>query len=294
MQELWYVRRGEEVKGPFPSNLIRRFILLGRTQDTDELSTDQETWQELADIRQRFVGDVPAGDRDAPGVVSEDERSGVDRRLADRDAPVDRRTTDRRRPEPERVQRRRARRQAMLEARRPRRNPLRDGLVVSAILAVIVGAGVAFRPAGDSSDPDCAAAPRPGVDWSNCWMEEARLSNVDLAGAKMRSARLREANLLGVTLTGADMAYSELVRANISHGDLRGASLMGANLQRADLAYADLRDADLAYADLSGANLGGAAVAGARLDYAIWVDGVPCAPGSNGRCIAAVEMTSEN
>jgi len=44
ISQIWYTRRGSEVKGPFPIGQIRRYVLLGRIRETDEVSTDGETW----------------------------------------------------------------------------------------------------------------------------------------------------------------------------------------------------------------------------------------------------------
>ena len=46
-KQLWYTRRDKEIRGPFPAGLITRYILLGRIQDTDELSVDQVSWQQV-------------------------------------------------------------------------------------------------------------------------------------------------------------------------------------------------------------------------------------------------------
>ena len=48
-KQLWYMRREKEIRGPFPSGLITRYILLGRLREDDELSTDQISWQPVSD-----------------------------------------------------------------------------------------------------------------------------------------------------------------------------------------------------------------------------------------------------
>ena len=89
MQEnqLWYTRRGSQVRGPFPAQQISRFILLGRIHDTDELSTDQHAWQKVTDvpilIPQEMQADLTqpeAHERLIIARMREDERSARDRR----------------------------------------------------------------------------------------------------------------------------------------------------------------------------------------------------------------------
>ena len=64
-QNLWFVRRGEAISGPFPAKLIGRDLMLGRIHAADEASVDQVFWSpvgEVADfktqvkIKQRIVG----------------------------------------------------------------------------------------------------------------------------------------------------------------------------------------------------------------------------------------------
>jgi hypothetical protein len=42
----WYTRREGVVRGPFSAENISKYILLGRIQLNDELSNDQQHWQE--------------------------------------------------------------------------------------------------------------------------------------------------------------------------------------------------------------------------------------------------------
>ncbi len=158
--------------------------------------------------------------------------------------------------------------------------------LVAGLLALILFVALRLGPMPVPADPDCGAQPSPGVNWSNCNLEELAAKHADLTGANLRNASLRSASLMGARLTRADLSYAELVHADLSYAELDRAVLVGANLQQADLTYAQLSGADLAYADLSGAQLGGAELVGARLDNAIWIDGSLCTPGLVGRCLA--------
>lgn len=134
---------------------------------------------------------------------------------------------------------------------------------------------------------------------TNCWINDADLSRVNLEGAAMegvdlervtaadavlRRATLRGADLRGdfegahmdgVDLTGADVSevgyeYAALPRPSLRAASLAGATLRGTDLGRADLTDADLsgatlRRADLERATLTRANLFDAELQNARL-----------------------------
>ncbi len=107
-QPIWHARRDGHVRGPFTSDELRRYLLLGRIRLEDELSRDGVEWrpvsalphvipEEMRDVR-------TAADRRRLNWARAqvDERSGGDRRLgAQRLAPpvIERRGPDRRRPE---------------------------------------------------------------------------------------------------------------------------------------------------------------------------------------------------
>jgi uncharacterized protein YjbI with pentapeptide repeats len=132
--------------------------------------------------------------------------------------------------------------------------------------------------------PDCAASPRPGVNWNNCNLSGLRSEGAELVGANMHNVRLDSAQLPGAQLMGADMEYTSLNLSNLQRADLSHARLVGVTLRGTDLRQARLLGADLSYANLSGARIEGADFSGAVLDHAIWVDQKPCAPASLGSC----------
>jgi uncharacterized protein YjbI with pentapeptide repeats len=316
-KQLWYTRRGSEVRGPFPAPQISRFILLGRIYDTDELSTDQHHWQKVSDVPvlvpeelKADLSDPEARERLMIARMREDERSARDRRgKGEEGAPPEERRQrsedDRRRHEEEKMLRHREIKTAIAEAAVQRRNHyfLRGVLATLTIAALIVGAWY-YQPWQSQDAVDCNAMPQPWVNWSNCLMEGVRLATADLRGARMRNANLAGGDLRGSQLGGADMAYTNLVGtkltgahmgqvalvgANLRNAELKDADLKEANmayaiLQNADLSGADLSNADLSNADLQGANLKSARLAGAKLDNAIWIDGQVCATGSLGSC----------
>ena len=315
-KQRWYTRRGDQIRGPFPAPQISRFILLGRIQDTDELSTDQHNWQKVTEIPILVPEELKA-DLNEPEAVErlkiarmrEDERNARDRRdVEDPDQPKkERRANDpgRRQSEEEEIIRHREIKTAIAEATVHRKHHyfLRGVLTTLFLTSVIVAAWY-YQPWQDQETADCDALAQPWVNWNNCLMEGVKLVTADLRGAKLRNANMAGADLRGAQLSGADIAYTSLVGANLSgtelhqatmlgtnmrNADLAGANLSGANLsyailQKADLNNVNLTDANLSNADLEGAKLKTAKLKGAILDQAIWIDGRICAKGSIGKC----------
>jgi hypothetical protein len=299
---LWYTRRGVSIRGPFPEELVRRYMLLGRLGEDDEVSRDRMFWEPLsahAELIPELVIEArtsnEARERLMAAQLREDERDVSERRgegapEAAQGAPAaahgERRGGgDRRGPEPD----------WMVRYRRLRSRTLRDGVpqrtrygVVMAIIALIVGLlwYAAMHGPGpiQRSGTKCNAAPAPGVDWSYCTLEGLHLSKVDLSRANLRSVDLRGADLAGARLVGADLSYGSLGTADLAGADLTGARLVGTGLGGADLRGANLTRSDLSYANLRGARLAGARLTGANLDQAIWVDGRICVRGSVGEC----------
>jgi len=317
-QQLWYTRRGKQIRGPFPAPQISRFILLGRIVEDDELSTDQHSWQKVSDVPVLIPAELKADLSDPEAYqrlliarMREDERGARDRREGNGDGgpSQDRRRRgddgDRREQEEREMLRHREIKAAIAESAKYRsQHYFLRGVLATLLFVGIVGAAWYYQPWTDTSVTDCNAPPQPWVNWSNCMMEGQRLASLDLRGARLRNANLAAADLRGTKLVGADLAYANLVGANLVGATLGQAALVGANmrnaklgavdfsganmayaiLQGADLSSANLRDSDLSNADLQGAQLLTATLDGAKLDQAVWVDGRVCARGSVGKC----------
>jgi len=132
--------------------------------------------------------------------------------------------------------------------------------------------------------PDCAASPRPGVNWNHCNLSGLDSSQANLIGAHIRNARLDAADLSGAKLAGADLEYSSINLSNFNGADLSRARLVGMTARGADLRNVRFNNANLAYANLSDARLEGADLSGADLSNAIWIDRKPCLSGSVSVC----------
>jgi uncharacterized protein YjbI with pentapeptide repeats len=312
----WYMRRGDEVRGPFPAGQVSRYILLGRIRESDEISTDQINWQPVSHVpvlipeeMKHDPNDQEAYERLMVARMREDERSAGDRRERAEDideATKNRRSNQERRAHEDDVMlRHREVKTKVYQATQPQRqsNVVR-GLIAASILVAVISAAWQFQPWQPVEEADCTAAPGPRVNWNNCQMEGVQLVAADLRGVRLRNATLIGADLRGTQLGAADLAYANLANGKLSTAMLEQAELIGANLRHTDLsrtaldhanlAYSILRDsnlsganlqgANLSHADLNGASIEGANLEGARLDQAIWVDGRICGPNSVGRC----------
>jgi hypothetical protein len=283
---LWFVRRGDVTRGPFPTALVKRHLILGRLRQSDELSLDREVWQPVA----KYPMFAPARLAEDIAVVlaREDERQGGDRRQnepADNPHKERRSGAERRAAEAPAIIERRQRRARVVASLKPKRQSnLLPTFLALILVAGIIIAGFLFKPRSGGSTPDCSAAAAPQVNWSNCRKEETDLGGVNMQQALLRNVRLTGSNLSGANLSASDLAYADLVGVDLSNSDLSGATMKGATARKADLRSAKLIGADLSYADLSDAVVAGADFSNAIFDDAIWVDGRTCARGSVGAC----------
>jgi hypothetical protein len=86
-KQLWYTRRDKEIRGPFPAGQITRYILLGRIVETDQLSTDQISWQSVSKLPELIPDELKLDLNDPENQeklriarMREDEREAGDRR----------------------------------------------------------------------------------------------------------------------------------------------------------------------------------------------------------------------
>lgn len=296
VSQLWYVRRGNAVKGPFTLGLVRRYALLGRISANDQLSPDREQWKALAGWPELIPEEIKHLD------TPEDlQRLELARRREDERLHPDRRQ-DRSPAQPEQEQRHGGDRRASegaetlghrhavaefmgdLREQRPR---YRTQMVITAVL--VVGVVAAYLLAPGTREPtdlrQCDAPPRAGINWSTCKLGGLSAVGATLEGAQARNVDLTAANLSRGRLRGSDLSYAVLDAADLSGADLSQSTLVGASLRGAQLAGADLRGSDLSYADLTGATLERTRLEGARFDKAIWPDRTECSPGSEGGCL---------
>jgi uncharacterized protein YjbI with pentapeptide repeats len=319
-KQLWYTRRGREIRGPFPKKLITRYVLIGRVLESDEVSVDQRNWKVVSSLPEMIPEEMKADLNIAENKeklrlarLREDERRYGDRRqLSDEELQeaIRKRRSGKERRDSETLdtlRHRQIKTQTNRLIRQEKKSFLIPATVLGLMVAVILGTALMYSPQPlEISDNHCEHAAQADVDWSNCRFEELQLNAVDLHGANLQNTSLIAAQLRGANLSRAHMSYSNLLSADVSNANLSNAVLVGAvlrkadlnsaNLQHSDLSYAILQDVDLSNADLRNANLAhvmltGANVTntnftGAKLANAIWLDNTLCAPESIGRCVS--------
>ncbi|WP_435684034.1 pentapeptide repeat-containing protein [Sedimenticola selenatireducens] len=291
-QNLWYIRRDGQIKGPYPCGGVRRFVLLGRVTMEDQVSNDRKQWRPVSEVPDVIPPEVrkalAEGETDLliASRMREDERNGRERRVSADDAEFKRRRKgERRQAELEIMQHHRKAKTDLLERRGKKPLPLFSIGVVGVLVVLAIGFGFYLGAPESIPDPDCESKPAPGVNWRNCRMDGVQLDAADLDHALLNNGMFRRAKLSGGKFNDSDMKYVDLSESDLSYAELKRAAMKGATLRHADLSYADLSGADLSFADLTGANLGGAKLQQARLDNAIWINGASCLPGSVGNCL---------
>lgn len=288
LRQLWYVRRGNRVSGPFPTQVVANNALLGRFLPSDEVSLDQLEWKALATVEDLLPQELLKLHTE----TDPEQRQWLEERLKAARRWADQRTHDERRLVPEAAgrevredglrgeERRKAETDNDILALPHHHAPLPQEPAWRRYLGVLAGIGavlllvalglVNYQPVNPVKvgvvpvQPLCGKAAAPTVNWSGC----------DKQGALLRGADLSRGNL----------DYANFSRADLSGSRLEHASMVGTNFHAADLTNVNLSNADLSNADLSAADLASAMLDGAVLDHAIWVDGRVCATGSLGQC----------
>jgi hypothetical protein len=291
-QKLWFIRRGETIKGPFPSGTLRRFMLLGRVVPSDQVSLDRKNWQGVMDVPEVVPPEIRKAAAEGnlyevlPTRLGEDERKGTERRNKKEDIKYEnQRKGQRRQEESGLVKRHQLSKTQLIELYKKRKTPYLAFLVVSIVVFLTLGIGLYIGAPDEIPDPDCNAKAAPGVNWRNCRLDAVKSESVNMRGAILNSSILRLAKFSGGIFNKADMQYADLSGSDLSYSEIADAKMKGINLQNADLTNADLTNSDLSYANLKNSKLGGAKIDGARLSKAIWIDGSVCGPGSVGKCV---------
>lgn len=319
-RNIWYTRRNNEIRGPFPQGQVTRYILIGRIQMSDELSVDQVRWLAVKNFPE-VIPEPMKGDPNDPALQEqihiarrrEDEREAGDRRyhsaqaIAQELLHTQRRSDERRQEESGEMLHHRDIKTNLIRERKTQQEKPRVLLLITVVVALTgaIFAGFKFMPKPTALSLQCEAPVGPKVNWSNCKFEGILLNNVNLADAQLNNANLSGAQLSNSVLTDADLSYANFSRTDFSGSDARRAKLTGttlrnavltqvnlsnstmgyAILQGADLRKANFQNANLSKADLSGAMIDGANFDGAILTGAIWIDRTECREGSVGTCV---------
>lgn len=283
----WYIKKGEKVLGPFPNQLLSRYLILGRIELQTQVSQDQVHWSAI-EAYSALVPDVVLNASTPAGAkvlmiarVREDERSA-----REKESQQPKEKEERRENEDQVIKLHRQLRDDVLKRyRSPSAKNPKLIAIITALFIVITALIITLKPDNQATQVDCNAAAVSGVNWSFCHKQGQNFAAMDLSSGIFNSSKLQAADFIRSRLSRSDFSYADLSQASMQQADLRQAKLIGANLQYANLRNADLSQADLSYAELQGAQLQGAKLNGAKFSNAIWVNGEQCLPGSIGACL---------
>jgi len=222
--DAWYLRRDNQVRGPFPSGKVRHLILEGEVFLDDEVSLDRKEWKRVSKVK---------------AVVPLQMR---------RDGSVDEEAFDK---------------QSSKEKTKAIVTTLVLTVLVAGFVWLVMfsdqsgqqSASDCLAPASPGVNwENCRfdAADLTGADLS-----AALLSNSSFQDAKLANAVLEKADMRFTSLIGADLSYARLAGVDLKGANLRGADLTYADLQGANLSYADLTGAKIGGAALTKARLEG-------------------------------------
>jgi len=88
----WYVQKGSRVQGPFSTNEVGRFLLLGRVRNTDRVSRDGELWEPVTQVPELIPEELLNLQSDEGWNQFLSVRKATDERVASSPVAVDRRS----------------------------------------------------------------------------------------------------------------------------------------------------------------------------------------------------------
>jgi len=87
----WYVQKGSRVQGPFSTNEVGRFLLLGRVRNTDRVSRDGELWEPVTQVPELIPEELLNLQSDEGWSQFLTIRTATDERVSSTSVQVDRR-----------------------------------------------------------------------------------------------------------------------------------------------------------------------------------------------------------
>jgi len=281
----WYTKEKGKVNGPFPNKLIGSYLILGRITLDTLVSKDKKHWSPV----RKYPAMVPDVVNEA-GTLKGDRALMLARiREDERTTDVENGDSDRRENEEQLMQLHRQVRNEVLDSYQPKPYKLMAYFVISGIILFVLIGLLLNTNEKDRTQADCDLPAEPGINWSSCNKPGEDLNALDLRRVNFRNTKLQSANLSETHLQESDLAYADLSNSNLAMAQLKNTNFKGANLRQANLQGADLTAANLSYAELVGSQLQGVNFEHAILDYAVWVNGEVCLPGSVGACLLPLE-----
>lgn len=87
----WYVQKGSRVQGPFTTDEVGRFLLLGRVRNTDRVSRDGELWEPVTQVPELIPEELLDLQSDEGWNQFLSVRKASDERVSTTEVAVDRR-----------------------------------------------------------------------------------------------------------------------------------------------------------------------------------------------------------
>lgn len=221
----WQVRRGAQVRGPYASAQVRRFVHDGRLQLDDEVSRDGVRWQRLGAVPEVVPLHLRRGSALNDGILA----AQVHRELGGAIKGI-----------------------------------LVISTLIILVVGIVLWQGgrpsvpVANCEADATPGVNWGNCRLDGLRATSSDLSGSTLSNASLINAALGHSRLSGADMSYVNLTGAVLSYAQLDGVRLLGANLRGADLTHAELTAADLSFADLTGALVGGARLVGARLNGA------------------------------------
>jgi len=221
----WYVRRGDQPKGPFLSAKIRHFVLEEKLELTDEVSLDKITWKQI----QYELEVMPLSLREDD---SEDDRLRF-------------------------LEKKNNRRKSWITI------SVLIMIILGVLWFVVEPPSKDVEQVVNCRAKPETKVNWHGCRMRNIQLSGVDLSHADLGSVQMINTNLTEANLSSANLKYANLSTSNLGYALFTNADLTGANLASTDLTNTDftganLSYSDLTKAKLGSAVFEKTNLSGA------------------------------------
>ena len=271
--QLWYIRAGGEITGPFASGLISKNILLGRIHPNDELSKNKKQWRKASSVQELM-----------PEVIKHRHEGNYKERLR-----AARRWAD------ERGELREKNDEGDEKIYTPRKQVTHLGIKTTGILGIIafvifllgfVYTIFIFTPDELLVKADCTSSGQDSGIFDSCHLQRRNFSQRSLKGSSFKNTLLQNSSFKDSSLQKSQFDFANLSNANLSNANFTEASFKGADLSNSNLNRTIFTKADLSYANLTGAKSVKIKLKGANLANAIWFDGRTCSKNSIGKCLS--------
>lgn len=285
----WYVRSKGVITGPFSSGVVRRHVLLGKINKSDDLSHDQHVWKRLVQLKELIP---PVLNIDPQNPITS-QRLAAARRWASDDGE----------------QGDLSRGMKNISADTSNNDPLNDKqlgstitkkidaikrekiknnlftLLIFILLVITIGYYIILTEPRTYEPINCELKEEPGLVYNYCLFQGLVFEGKNIENISLENANLSGANISYSNLKGSKLSYSNMTSIVAIATNFESSVLIGVNLRNSNLNNANFINSNLSYADLSAANIQDTDFTNANLSNTRWINGEICLPGSVGVCI---------